>query len=493
MHRDSLLVSASLLATSLGGAAVSALLVILAGSGAATDAVVAAYSLYLVFALVAATARSALVPLFGSNSDPRFLTTVRDVGGRTILVGLALVALGLAAAPVLGPIVTGGLPASAQATSAEALAMLAPSVGLQVDAATASAALTAAGRIATSAAGYAGGAMVTVAAAVPAIAGLGVLGLPVAVLAGSIALAGLHRAALGRHGVRFDASLRRLLQRGQWRHAWYLASTAALPLAWQAQLAICLAGIDAAPGQLTAYAYAYFLVAAALTVTATAGSLVALPRIVAEVSRGGRSAAADLLVRVVPLSIAAAAPLLVIGAAFGEPVLHLLLDPSLGASTVRTLQRVLEVLVVLGLANAVGVIAWPIAIALGRERAVLWISALIVLAQLGAVLVVSGDPRVVAASQAVVAVFGACALLVAALGGSAWATARRIAVRAAPVGLLLAPVVLLRELVGTPPAVAAAAIGCAALAAYAVVGVRLWPGLFSGLPLVGRLAPRTAA
>ena len=209
---DTLLVAVSLLAATLTGGVASVLLAVVVGGGRETDAVIAAYSLFLVMTLIAATARTAVVPLLApAEPEAAFRARIADVGGQVSLVGLTgavvLAALAPAAAALYAPTVGD----DAAWTAAEALLILAPGAWLHVHAATASAALTAAGRVRESAAVYLAQAIALLVLVVPALLALGALGLPVAMLCSSAVLAGGHQVLLRRRGVQLDVRPGRLV------------------------------------------------------------------------------------------------------------------------------------------------------------------------------------------------------------------------------------------------------------------------------------------
>ena len=167
---DSGLLAASLLVAGLSGAAVALLLTLAAGSGERTDAVLAAYSVYVVAALFAATARTSLVPLFGAaRPEGEFRARAADVASRMALAG-ALAGAGLAlAAPFVAPLLTGALGARARETALAAVLLFAPCAWLQMRAAAMSALLSAATRFRVSALAYGAAGLCSVAVAAPAL------------------------------------------------------------------------------------------------------------------------------------------------------------------------------------------------------------------------------------------------------------------------------------------------------------------------------------
>jgi len=486
--RDSVLLSASFLVTSLSGAGVALLLTFVGGSGTGTDAVLAAYSLYTLLALFAATARAALVPLYGATEPAEaFAARAAETAGRAALAGLAGALLLAALAPLLAALTTGQLPEEAQRTATWALLLLAPSAYLQVRAAALAAVLSAARRFAFSALAYAGAGLVSLVLAGPAIALLGVLGGPVAILAGSIALAAAHERHLRGFAVRPRARLRWLREGRQWRLTASLVAISAIGLASQAQLAVSLGNLGSEPAEITVYAYAYFLVLTLLSVTSASASLATLPGLVADEARGDRRAVEDYLVRTAPFGIAVVVPLLAAAAAFGRPVLALVFDGVLAPEKVVLLHELIAVLALLGLAYGVLYVVGPVVLVVGRQAALAAVGLLAVLVQLAAVRAVRGDALAVAGVHAAVAAGMTLAVCALALGRRTPEVLAALAVRCAPAAVLALPFLSGLALGTDAPAgqAVAAALGCLAL--YAALGTRLWPGVIGAFPVLRRL------
>src|SRR5215207_5984027 len=149
--RQSAVVAASfLLGTALGGL-LGLVIGIVLGESAATDSLLAAYSLYLVFALFGGNVRVALVPLIGiGGTDDDLRGRAADAVGRLSAIGVVLAAALVVLSPALGEALrTGDL-----TTAIASLAILALASGLQVAAASQAAALAAGLRFVASAALY---------------------------------------------------------------------------------------------------------------------------------------------------------------------------------------------------------------------------------------------------------------------------------------------------------------------------------------------------
>lgn len=492
---DTLLVAVSLLAATLTGGVASVLLAVVVGGGSETDAVIAAYSLFLVMTLIAATARTAVVPLLApAESEPAFRARIADVGGRVSLIGLCGAVLLAVLAPAVAALYAPTVGDSAARTAAEALLILAPGAWLHVHAATASAALTAAGRVRESAVVYLAQAVSLLVLVVPALLLLGALGLPTAMLVSSAVLAGGHQALLRRRAARLDIRLGRLLTAGQWRTTGAVLLAATLPLAVQLQLVVALAGVEAEPGAVTAYAYAYYLLIAGVTATGAALSLGTLASLVERISAAGRRAAGDFLVENIPVALVVLAPFLVGVACFGEPVIELALGGSLGQERVELLMDVFAVLAPFAVANAVIALVWPAALALGEARFAAGVGVAQVAAQIVAVAVLAGDTLAVAAAHSVIGLAALAVLWVRVCRGCWVGAAVRLARALAPVLVASVIMIAVRALAGEDVSLPeAGTLSLVALAGYLLAGSVAGPALFAGLPVAGALARRLAS
>lgn len=491
--RDSLVSSAALLVVAVTGAAQSLLLVLIAGGGTTADAVIAAYSLFLVVALLAGATRSSLVPLFGATTpEEAFRARAAETASRTALVGVVAAVVTAVVTPAIVVLLSGTLDADARVTFAASMAILAPAGYLQVRSAGCSAVLAATNRFRTSAVIYAACATGACAAAAPLLETIGALGLPVAALLGAVALAAAHHRVLAGFGIRVAERPAMLAEREQWRLTRVLLLMAAVPLAWQLQLLLALAAVSPRPGEVTAYTYAYFLVNAALTVTVASGSLVTLPTLVAGLARDGARAATDYLDRVVPVGIVSVGLLMAAGVAFGEPVLDALLADSLGAGRVATLHDVLTIFTVLAAANAVVLFLWPSSVGLGREPRLAAAAAASVAVMGAAAAAAQGDTLEVAAAQAAVAVLVLAVGWIAVLGGAAAAGGVRLLADVVPAVLPLGVFAVVRLVAGDGGTAAGAigiSVGCGAAAC--VLGAAVWPRAWGLLPGLGAIARRS--
>lgn len=491
--RDTLITSLSLLVVSASGAAASLLLVLIAGGGPQTDAVVAGYSLFLIVSLFAATIRPVLVPIIGSGPEEMtFRSRASDVAGRVALLGMVAAGLVAALSPAAVLLMSGTIASSEHDRLLVTLLVLAPAGWLQFHAAACSSVLASAGRFRTSAEIYAGSAVVTVGTTAALLLLIGPLGLPLGTLVGSVAVASGHEGLLRWYALRLETAPRRLGDREQRRLASHLAMSSAMPLAWHAQLAIALAFVSSLTGEVTAYAYGYFIAYAFLVVPAAA-SLVTLPQLVREPSGDLRSATTDYVTRVVPGPLFVVVSATATTIAFGGPVVDWAVGGPLGEGPSARIIEVVAALSGLLIANTVVAVLWPIAGALGRQRqlAVVAVGS-VALMTLGGV-ALRGDTVHIAIWQSVVSIAAAVATLVVLLGGAAAKLAVQLARASLPSLLAVLLICGARFAVGEGSGPGGAVLrALVTLTIVLVTTVRLWPALLADVPGLGRLSGRRA-
>jgi peptidoglycan biosynthesis protein MviN/MurJ (putative lipid II flippase) len=492
---DSLFVSASLLAAAASGAGIALALTLASDNREATDAVLAAYSLYGIAALLVADGRTALVPLFGpAETDEDFVPRARVAASRTAMTA-TLAAIAMAAlSPLIGPLITGALSSAAQHKATYALLLLAPSIWLQGRAAVCSAVLNAVGRVRVSAIAYIVAGVLSIGAAVPLVLWLGGLGAPLAILLGSLALDGVHELYLRR----FDFALRvrpsLLREREQWQLVSSVLSIALVGLTMQLQLAISLRSLPGESGTITAYVYAFSLIMALLAVTSISASTVALPDLVRRMQRKDPEAeAADYVVRLSIVSLAAMVPLLAAAAAFGLPLFEAILSDALTPERVRLLYHVVLVLIPMGLLFVVTAIATPVVLARGRERLMVLMAAVVLGGQLVADVIVHDHALAVGIVQCVAGGVLTVMVVGAATGRHAPATFAKVAVGSAPAFLLCLPFLIGIVVGGGASFFVALAAAIACLAIYVIAGVLLWPSVLGSLPGMAGLRARIAS
>jgi peptidoglycan biosynthesis protein MviN/MurJ (putative lipid II flippase) len=491
---DSLFISASLLAAAVSGAGVALALTLAEGSKQSVDAVLAAYSLYGIAALLVADGRSALIPLFGpAENDDTFVPRAREAASRTAMTA-ALAAVAIAAlSPLIGPLVTGELSSSAQHKATLALLLLAPAIWLQGRAAVCAAVLNAVGRVRISAVAYILYAVISIGAAVPMVLSWGPLGAPAAILLGSAVLTAVHELYLRRFSFTLRVRPPLLAQREQWALVSSVLSIAFVGLTMQLQLAFSLRSLPGQTGSITAYVYAYSLIMALLGVTSVTASTVALPDFVRELGRGdaGRTAA-RYVARLSTVTLAAVVPLLALVAAFGLPLLRGIFSGSIAPDKITLLYHLILVFIPMTVLFATTTIATPVVLARGRERTVLLIAASVLALQLAADIVVHGHALAVGAAQSIAGILLALLVLVAATDRRAPSTVAAIAVGSAPAFALSLPFLTGALLSGHAPFAAAAVLAIGCLLLYFALGALLWPSVIGSFPGVGELRARVA-
>jgi peptidoglycan biosynthesis protein MviN/MurJ (putative lipid II flippase) len=480
LSRSSVIVSASLLLAALLGAVQALLVVFIVGEGSDTDAFLAGYSLYFVFAIFGGSLRASVVPLLGhAESEERLRARAAEITSRTLLVGLvALLAL-LALGPAVGQLLTLGLPADDRWIASFTTLILAPAAFMQLQAAALSATLTAARRFTFSAVLYVVSGLVALGSSALLLALVGVIGGAVGLLLGAVVLGGGHTLYLRRFGIEQRPRLRWLRESEQWQLALDLVSGAALAVALQVNLAISLAVISSDAGAITAYSYAYFMATLILTISSVPLSLVTLPELVGRIATAGEKVAESHFLRVSPYSLAIVAPLVFGYAADGRPLLEAVFSGSLSASTIDLLYEVGLAFCIMIVPTALMFLGAMVVMALGRWRQYL-VGALAGVA-VHAALVISLStlgPRAVAIGHLASATI-LTAIILAIAYRERWAPIAAEALRRSSPAFAFALVfVLLRLPLGDDPGwAAAAAAALAGMLAYAALSVRFWPAV----------------
>ncbi|HEV2770901.1 MAG TPA: lipid II flippase MurJ [Solirubrobacteraceae bacterium] len=476
--RASIAVSAGYLVAALLGAIVALVIALIVGEGPRTDAFFTAYSIFLFFSLFGASLRVAVVPLLGSVADePAWRRRAADVLGRLAAVAVVGTLLVAALAPVLATLLTPGLEPAATRTAAASLALLAVAAYCQIAAAVLAAALASARRFAVSAGLYVIASMVTLVSATGLMLGLGILGAPLGVLAGSLVLLATHRGYLNRFGFRSSPALRSLAQPETWRLTALSSGAAAIPLVQQLQLTIALVAVSGAVGAVTAYTYAYFVAAVMVGVTLNSIAFVMLPGVVTALAERGPSAARQTLDFAVPTALFLFVPVAAAYACFGRPVVDAVLGGSLSAENIGLLWDASRIFLAGGIVQALLAPAGAVLLAMRRLRALVVPALILLPIHAVAVLVVKAPVAVAVAHTALTAVLVVPVLMVG-FGRREALRAAGSLVRAVP-AVVLAAVVVVPAVLLPDPAGPWTALGLGALGvgAYLVVGVLAWPSV----------------
>jgi O-antigen/teichoic acid export membrane protein len=480
VSHSSVIVSASLFLTALLGAGQALLLVFIIGEGNDTDAFLAAYSLYVVFAIFGGSLRASIVPLLGSlDSETALREKASEIGSRVLMMGL-VVMVGLAVvSPGLGQAMTTGLPSDDRWTAVVSLLVLAPAAFLQIQAAALSAVLTGARRFVFSASLYVGAGALALGCSAALLEVMGVIGAGLGLLIGAVVLAGGHAVYLRRFGVRLRPRLSLLRDRNQGQLAISLIAAAALGIALQVNLAIALSALSGDPGTITVYSYAYFFVGMLLTISALPLGLVTMPGLIQSIAGGGGAAVREYLGRMAPYAFAVLAPLLFAYAADGRPLVDAIFSNSLSDHSIDLLFDLGLVLGLLAIPGTLLYLGSNLTLALGRAQRLLAVSVAAVILQAAIVFPLSGLGATEVAFGHVATITVMSTLVLRAAFGAGWAQIGLGALRRSLPAFLLASVFfLLRLPLGSDPgALAAVGAGLAGLAAYVVLGRLLWPSV----------------
>jgi peptidoglycan biosynthesis protein MviN/MurJ (putative lipid II flippase) len=493
VSHGSVVMSASLLLTALLGAGQALLLVAIAGEGDHTDAFLAAYSLYVVFAILGGSMRASIVPLLGpGEADATFRERATELLSRVLVMGLVvLVALALISVPA-GQALTVGLPADARWIAVFTLLVLTPAAFLQIYAAAQAAVLVGARRFTVSALLFVASGAIALGCSAALLEPLGVLGAAIGLLIGAVFLAGGHSAYIRTFQLHPRPRRSMLRDRRQREVAVMLLAAASISVALQLNLAIALASLSGDPGAITAYSYAFFGISLMLAVSSFSIGLVTIPGLVDDFARRGMAAASDYYARVPPYAFAVLVPCLVAFAVDGKPVLDAVFAHILSAPTIDLLFRIALVLGLMAIPAALLFLAGSVMLALGRARRFIAISVASLAIQLALVLPLSSISPVAVAAGHTGTIAITTILLLRSTFGRSWAQTAATAIRrSAPAFALAVVIVLLRLPFGSDPSAAAAL--CAAVAgavAYALLAVAFWPGVSRAfVDLLRRPAP----
>jgi peptidoglycan biosynthesis protein MviN/MurJ (putative lipid II flippase) len=479
--RSSAIVSASSFLAALVGGIQALLIAFIVGEGDKTDAFLAAYALYAVMALFAASLRSSIVPVLGApQSEEAFRQRVAETLSRTlVLAGLASALMVVLAVPA-GQLIANGLPADARWTTVLALVILAPAALFQLQSAAFSAALAAAHRFAFSASTYVVAGALSVVVSAILLELIGVLGAGFGMVAGAGLLLVAHGTYLRRFGIHLRPRLRAAADPGGRRLALGLVAGAAIVISLQSMLAISVASVSGDPGAITAYTYAYFAVVLMLTLSSPSLALVTLPALVARIGREGRDSVVRHFMDITPFAFAVLAPLLVLFAAYGEPMVQTVFEDSLSSATISLLFDLALVLSLAAVPTALVYLAAATSLALGHARQLIVIGAVTIAVHAAIVLPLSAlGPRAVAFGQVGSATGMAAGAIVSAFGHRSLEVTAAALWRSLPAFLLAGVVALPRLLLSDPSLALSIVAALLSAVAYLTLVVLLWPAVGS--------------
>ena len=192
--------SISQAATMISGGLLALIVAATIGSTAETDGFFAAFAVYSMVAAFAQSARTTIVARLLEGSG-RFTAFDTYLGGGVLLFLLVAIAFGPLGQQIAG-LLTGDLPDAAQDTAATALLVFIPAAALQIFAAFGATMLGALGDFMWAGVAFVAGSVATIVAFLALRPALGVDGLSVAILVGSVVSAAVVATGLAREGWR---------------------------------------------------------------------------------------------------------------------------------------------------------------------------------------------------------------------------------------------------------------------------------------------------
>ena len=253
--RNAAIASVYQVASMAAGGVLAVLVAVLVGNDARTDGFFAAYGIYALVVVFAQSARTTVVARLVEGETP-FGQLDRFFGGALLVIaGLALLLGPLGGA--LASLATGDLPGEARDTARTALLLLLPAIAAQVFAALGAAMLGALGDFGTPGLAFTGGGVLSIAAFAALEPALGIDGLAVALLIGSVLSLVLVTAGLVRRGWRPSRAIApSLAEMGRAAAVLVLASLS-MPLAHLGYVIALGAAARLGEGVITAFTYGY--------------------------------------------------------------------------------------------------------------------------------------------------------------------------------------------------------------------------------------------
>jgi putative peptidoglycan lipid II flippase len=373
--RSALVIAGSTVAMGVAAAATGIVLAREFGRSAETDGFLAAYGVYLVFALTAQTLRIVLVPeLTRADRDGRLLAETRSYASAVLLVAIPVTVIVAAATHPFAHALTASLPTIASSTAGRALPWLVGAGFAQVLAALAAAALAARANYVVAAAGFAAGAVSALVAFLVLESAHGPVSLAWGLALGSAVSLGLPLGALYVRGLfrtvgRPSRPLGRLAR---------IVQVVSLPLALQGFYVIALRLAAALHvGDVTSLSYAYIFAATIVAATASTLALVSSAPLTRRGIDGG--SAAVHIVHAVWLSLVVVGASAAVFALAGGRIVHALLGSSFGGASGHELGRTVVYLAPWMVASVALSITLPLLLVVER-RAILPLVAVVSLA-----------------------------------------------------------------------------------------------------------------
>lgn len=301
------------------------------GAGPELDAFIAAFRIPdLIFQLVAAGAlASSLIPVIAyvtnEDGDARAWRVVSTVTNLLLIVLLALSVLAAIAAPVLVPIITPGFDEVQSARTVELTRIMLLSPVFLALGAVATSVLNSRGRFGASAMAPIAYNAAIIGAAVFLAPFLGIVGLALGVVIGSLLHLVVQLGPTYATGFRYEPLID---VRDRWaRRAFALLVPRAIGLG-ASQITLIVATMLAsglATGSITAFAFAFTLLQIPIGVIGVPIGIVVFPTLSQDMARGGVSAFVDLVLRALRLILFVMIPIAVVGMVLNDQVVTLLL------------------------------------------------------------------------------------------------------------------------------------------------------------------------
>jgi peptidoglycan biosynthesis protein MviN/MurJ (putative lipid II flippase) len=458
--RASAAIAASLLLTTLFGAAQAIVLVAIVGQGERSDAFFAAYSMYLPLVLWAASLRASVVPLVllpGDSPDDVRRAHASGVVARVIGIGAMASGAVLLLSPAIALALGHGLTGAGRRLLLECVAVLVVAGFLHFCAAALSAVLTAGRRFAFSALAYAGGSALALGIAAALLPAVGSLGSAVGLLCGAATVAAAHVLYARRLGVVLRVTVRGLLRSGGRRLLLKVVAGGALLGAQQIELAITLSLLSPTRGAITSFTYAFLLINLLLNLSFSPLSLALMPGLIESISETGPQAARAQLVRITRVASWVLIPALLALVAFADPLVPRIVEHLFTSGGADRLVAMIRILALAAIPAAFFVVSGNAILALQRWRRVTWVAALGILVHAAVVVPFSGlGPDAITFAHAGAMVIVAGLVVRATFDSGAWRTVGAALVRIAPAAATGLVFVAARLVVGATPTVEAA-------------------------------------
>lgn len=491
--RTTVVVSGSSFIAAIAGGVFALLVVVVLGQSEDSDAFLAAYSAYLLLLLFGSTMRVALIPQFGSTSDPEaFAATAQRRVGEVVPVGLMLGLIFVASSPLLGPVLMSGASDDAKRTASISIALLGIAAACQIWSAVLASVLGGARRFVASAVFYLIGSLAMLGIATVLMELEGVTGAAFGVLIAAVLLLLAHAIYLWRLGFPPPLHFRSVFTSHAWIATAKVSAAAVIPIVFQLNLTISIAFLSGGlPGTVSAYVYAYLATVTATGVTAAVITTVTLPNLISGLKSSGQAAVRPYLTETSAFGTYMFLPVALGFACFGWPVADAVLGGSMTFPVLDFFWDSARIFLIMGLIWAI--FAPLISIALAQERYRLMAGTALVVIPLHVVLMLLLSDRGELGTTIGQAIAGSAlsfVVLVGLFGRDSLSAAWDVLLANAPCVLLALVFVLPALLLDVSSLLASLGAIAICTTAYFVLGTLLWPS--TGRRMVTLLLGRSA-